>query len=1243
MVRQIKNFRKSYQKIQGINEKENGWNDRFVYNKLGDNYLSNTHKPFTTRKNVNNYENNINFLRRQFNKVSQKSNKKIRGKSSYKPYQESTNYFPGNKITANSKNRQFNKNKDLQHLYDYMSNLENSYKDNKSNHFDINSINSEILKSTNNSKIENNSKSDMHINSAYDIFNNDIFNTNYNICQTNSSYDNYNTLPINELELTLEEIWNKIGVNEKFIKTFNNIKESFENDDEKKDFLTMEIENLKKIEKILTKLSNDMINREKTILLIKKLKEVIESQFIELNLNINEDILNDFYQAIIGYRINTIKVIENYYLFKLIFTYPIMRGKFNEEFILEKYHIKENYLSKMKNDLNFLGESKINGYKKLNIFFSKSDDPFLLSVTNKAPLKSEYYTRVQQCQYILLQEIIFNIVNNGSNLLNITDTNNENNDSKISKKKLEPISHDKPTKLKYKINTKENISCVDKKLTKDENNNKNLILPEKKNKIPDIINKNNKKFIYNDIYKNSKIDDQNEDQILNEINKNIDNIKKFSKKCENKKNNDKIIAIDKTSNKSANKNESDTNNDVKLIIIDENININDELDKKIKVLNINKKPDTIDNKKNDLRRSVMVNSLSQSKKLKPSQLKLRSATPEAKHKTNNKKNIDEKGNKENDLIKSINISMGTNNFQENYIAFYSGTLSNFINLYKTYYKMIPETQKIIFAINENPLMHLQNNYYPKIIICRDKKSEKIKGLCIFSYIFSNDPKYNNSLVIEHISSYNENEMQTIFEKLLIFIKENAYNNYINFYNKKNERIEKEIYIDLYYKYENQKYEINKNIRDFFKNTLNFKWVKLENKSKTHRYQKIKHVFIIDDKGNPAKDLLNNENDDNIILTQSRLVLKTLNDKDNDSNNSDNNSSKESIIENKKINNNSLNNFYIKNNTMLKFISNKEIKDNNQEEVMIDKDIVTKNDIRNVNPFNILYLSKQIKDETSFYDKIDFNIDRYFNTKDTNFINETFNKWDSTKLNDLLPKNSFYNSNIENLIKCFNENTNKDYFKIYSSINILPTFDNCISIKYNNINYNRIINKDLKLLVEKETNQLFYFIAPKDNTNILLISTNINSEFRNKFLNNSKNNINIDFINVYNNLIPYEEENDKKIILYLPSFKVKFKIFNENNHQNEKYSLRLYKESFDIECLNEDLLIKKCNKNCKIENVNNMNFDYDLKDNDEYDRDKFMINNDFLFVVANSNLIKNISSMPMMTLYVSKKDFINNVE
>ena len=167
---------------------------------------------------------------------------------------------------------------------------------------------------------------------------------------------------------------------------------------------------------------------------------------------------------------------------------------------------------------------------------------------------------------------------------------------------------------------------------------------------------------------------------------------------------------------------------------------------------------------------------------------------------NQKDNLQKDNNISNNQKEVINIHPIKDNDD---ISFYCGKISNFISIYSSYYNTIPEEQKTIFNLKSDPLEYLYNNFFPKIIIYNDKKTKSIKGLCILSHIYTSDSK-NNGLFIEHISSYNEEEREVIFEKLLSFIKENSY----NIFGFENNRKEKDIYIDLYYKFEDGKFNIN---------------------------------------------------------------------------------------------------------------------------------------------------------------------------------------------------------------------------------------------------------------------------------------------------------------------------------------------------------------------------------------------------------------------------------------------------
>ena len=269
------------------------------------------------------------------------------------------------------------------------------------------------------------------------------------------------------------------------------------------------------------------------------------------------------------------------------------------------------------------------------------------------------------------------------------------------------------------------------------------------------------------------------------------------------------------------------------------------------IVNIQERKNEIDKNKDN---NIENNSLGQSqirKKLS------RSLTPKSQRESKINQLTSNEINKDNNQSNTdiFNLEKNVNN---DIISFYCDKLSNFISMYKIYYQSIPQEQKIIFNIKENPIEYIHNNFYPKIIIFSDKNKKIIKGLCIISHIFWK----KNELYIEHISSYKNEERENIFEMFLSFIKENSYK--ILGYD--NNIKENDIYIDLYYKNEEGKFIINEGIKDYFKKRLNFKWVKLVNISKYERYIEMRHHFNINQTNN--KNRLNNEYDDNNILNQS---------------------------------------------------------------------------------------------------------------------------------------------------------------------------------------------------------------------------------------------------------------------------------------------------------------------------------------------------------------------------------------
>ena len=376
------------------------------------------------------------------------------------------------------------------------------------------------------------------------------------------------------------------------------------------------------------------------------------------------------------------------------------------------------------------------------------------------------------------------------------------------------------------------------------------------------------------------------------------------------------------------------------------------------------------------------------------------------------------------------------------ISYFSGKLTDFMNIYSEYYEKIPEEQKIIFNLNKDPLKYLEHNFYPKIIICQDKVTNIIKGMCIYSIIFRSHERKPNEIIIEHISSYNKEEMENILSKMIEFIKDNHILRDLFAFNKD---LITEIYIDLHYFLVNEKFEIDKNIRDFISKKLKFKWVKLENISKVIRFQKMKQIIHCGDMKASIRSSINSMLNDNI--NESNYLLS---------------------------------NFSIKDNFIINFVQ--KLMNNNSEEIDAN------NILRKINPYNIFYLiyiKKKIQNIKNSFDFILSKINTFFSSY--KLLNEIPMISDENNNDEL----NIYSipADLKFLSDCFDGKFNNE-ISVRNKIDIFPLFDGCLSLKYENYFYNRIECKDIKIVKENSTEQIFYFMKAANNENITILNSKL---------------------------------------------------------------------------------------------------------------------------------------------------------
>ena len=546
--------------------------------------------------------------------------------------------------------------------------------------------------------------------------------------------------------------------------------------------------------------------------------------------------------------------------------------------------------------------------------------------------------------------------------------------------------------------------------------------------------------------------------------------------------------------------------------------------------------------------------------------------------------------------KENKISEGNANINANLdISYFSGKLNEFVPLYSEYFEKIPEEQKLIFNLNKDPMKYFEHNYYPKIIICKDKATDLIKGICIYSVLFKNQQKQPDEIIIEHISSYNQEEMENIITKIIEFIKEN---NILNDMGKIGNKLNIEIYINLYYYIKNEKFEIDQNIRDFIVKNLKFKWVNLENESNV-RFLKVKQI-------------INNEGNNN-------------------------------YDENVNNNCNLCSNLFIKDNFNINLV----------EKIMMNNENKNDFNIKKINPFNIIYiiyLMKKIYKIKNSFDYLLNKLNKFSIKKD--FLLEDANNdiAMSLVLNDNFNSDLNINSLVEDLKSinnCITGNLNNE-LDLNNKFNISPLFNGCMSIKYKNYFYNRIECKNIKIFIEKTTQQIFYLLNTVNDENInILMSSNLNDDFKKKYLSSGNkssennehfNNIN-NFEELYNNL--EESNSDKKNInkfIYIPAFSIEQKYEQknvENSNENEKNVINSFNEECKIEFLTEEIIAKK---NKKTSN----NFEFNITEEEIKNKSEYLIDDEFILFILDWDIIDKIGIIPLMSIDVHKNNFITSM-
>ncbi len=319
-----------------------------------------------------------------------------------------------------------------------------------------------------------------------------------------------NDFNLNEEFNSLIILWDDLGVTKEFQKQFKNSLLPLLNE-EKLNYIQKEKIELTKFRNALLNFTKNVSQRENNIFLLKKYSEII---------NINNTKLNDIPKIIENLRIYSVNCVNSIIKLRSFSYYNTFNGKFNFNNMNKAYIYNDQYLIKMKNDLNFLYNSNLQNY----IDFSYQEiDPFLVccSISNNnikqnkivIPINDNLMEQINQAKFYLNQDLVTynNLINNNNTKFN--SNNNEKN-----------INNESNKSIKYKDSTfnLQNQDLFNNEQTQFNNNNFY------------IIKNNEKKSILGNNYA-LKMSREEFIKIINNIKDKNSNLNKNSKKIKYKK------------------------------------------------------------------------------------------------------------------------------------------------------------------------------------------------------------------------------------------------------------------------------------------------------------------------------------------------------------------------------------------------------------------------------------------------------------------------------------------------------------------------------------------------------------------------------------------------------------------------------------------------------------------------------------------------------------------------------------
>ena len=553
-------------------------------------------------------------------------------------------------------------------------------------------------------------------------------------------------------------------------------------------------------------------------------------------------------------------------------------------------------------------------------------------------------------------------------------------------------------------------------------------------------------------------------------------------------------------------------------------------------------------------------------------------------KTNPKKILTNDINNDNntEMIKENTIRKAYNEF---IIELYNNKLSELENIYKNYYKLIPEKIKYGFNIQSDIKKYI-NGIYPKFLIVKSNQIDnKIIGIITLNYISANtntisigktkSNNYNKILNISSISCLDETQFEIILLNVIDFCQEFFY--YEN------------IILELYYYNKEGEFILYSDLESIIKSKAKFRWVNMENDGIN---RKIKYKLVNKNKISSVKNI------NNIINLKSVNLIAYE---------EENNFKKRDIRELSFINDFSINYLLLE----MKGQHNFKITDNKNKGENYINYLINKVTFKAINHICSDFILSQIG----------------ANNEIEKFIEENKNVFDVSDFLDKINEKIYY----------------EPYFSL-SILNINNSFKNIVKKKFNGFIYNILFLAQISefSIKDKNDNELIFYLIknPEYNSSIIIYQLNEEQTFGdiiNIFSENNNNKKNIS--EIFKDIFSLVNQKPMKINknIYIPTFKCQANqmcfrpsvfsdVILENDNLNKKYK---------IDCINfiEELTFGIDEPNNMKENI----MDLDTFEN----KDDIVIKNDFIINFVENNLIFELQIPTISTFFVEKKNWIKS--